>query len=108
MAEYIERGALKAKLALFCSENCSKCTDIDCGKCFLTNIINTSIAADVAPVVHGKWREVDGEDVGSEWYCTACRNRRTFLYDMSLDDMKECYLYCPNCGAKMDGGNNNG
>lgn len=57
---------------------------------------------DAAPVVHGKWREVDDECVGTEWCCTACRQRRAFMYDMSLDEMKECYLYCPNCGAKMD------
>ena len=30
------------------------------------NELNLMPDADVAPVVHGKWREVDGEYVGSE------------------------------------------
>ena len=60
-------------------------------------------AADVAPVVHGEWIPVDEESPCDEWDCTACGQRRTFLCEMDMDDMRECYPYCPNCGAKMDG-----
>ncbi len=41
-------------------------------------------AADVAPVVHGRW-------FGT--VCTACGESTSFYYDCA---------YCPNCGAKMD------
>ena len=51
-------------------------------------------AADVAPVVHGKW--------GDNWIagsmlvkCSVC----------GFDCGANSFSYCPNCGAKMDGGN---
>ena len=52
-------------------------------------------AADVAPVRHGRWVKR-----GSRWQCTNCKVL------MSIDGTpKENLLnYCPNCGAKMDGG----
>lgn len=51
-------------------------------------------AADVAPVRHGRW----------EWYdsfsyrCSACKK-----YWIAPGDQYD-YHYCPNCGARMDGG----
>lgn len=58
--------------------------------------------ADVVPVVHGKWIPVDDAPPCGEWSCTACGDTRTFVFDMSADDMRDCYAYCPNCGARMD------
>lgn len=55
------------------------------------------------PVKRGRWVAVDGEEQPcDEWDCTACGQRRTFMCEMDADDMKECYPYCPNYGAKMD------
>ena len=53
-------------------------------------------AADVAPVRHGRWEEAsDGDGI----VCPFCRTDFcTIIYDT------ECFNYCPNCGAKMDGG----
>ena len=58
------------------------------------------------PVRHGEWvpAEGEGESPCDEWDCTACKQRRTFMYEMSEEDMSEYYPYCPNCGAKMKGG----
>ena len=51
-------------------------------------------AADVAPVVHGRW--VPAFHVGDCCYrCSECQ----FLRDAYLLDIGN---YCPNCGAKMD------
>ena len=52
-------------------------------------------AADVAQVWHGRWVKR-----GRRWQCTNCKVL------MSIDGTpKENLLnYCPNCGAKMDGG----
>lgn len=55
-------------------------------------------AADVAPVVHGRW---DGND------CTVCK--LPWNYNMVQDADDWGYFdpmpdYCPNCVAKMDGG----
>lgn len=46
-------------------------------------------AADVRPVVRGKWEQVD--DYRYPWGCTNCR--RTF---------SGRYNFCPNCGAMME------
>lgn len=53
-------------------------------------------AADVAPVVHGRWGtgRFNLETGNYEEQCTRCRN-------FSKEYGKP---YCPNCGAKMDGG----
>jgi len=50
-------------------------------------------AADVAPVVHGKWIE-HINDYENYCECDTCR----FIPDSPLDETN----YCPNCGAKMD------
>ena len=56
--------------------------------------------ADVAPIVHGRWEEAsDGDGI----VCPFCRTDFcTIIYDT------EYFNYCPNCGAKMDGGIGNG
>lgn len=50
-------------------------------------------AADVAPVVHGRWVPFHSEAAGDIQYCSACE----IGFDAKTD-------YCPHCGAKMDGG----
>lgn len=61
-------------------------------------IVASPPAADVAPVVHGRWeRDADGD-----WYCTNCDE----VVAICESGRKRTYRkpYCPNCGAKMDGG----
>lgn len=48
-------------------------------------------AADVVPVVHGKW---DDSLDGITPYCSVCGCTHKCLIRTPL--------YCPNCGAKMD------
>lgn len=51
-------------------------------------------AADVAPVVHGRWDVVEGRIENA--ICSKCgRHFQSYC---------EEYSYCPHCGAKMDGG----
>ena len=65
-------------------------------------IIETEPSADVAPVVHGKWKPVRyttycscGKSYETYHYlCTAC-NHVAYAQPYGLK-------YCPNCGAKMD------
>ena len=49
-------------------------------------------------VVHAKWERKPGTK--HEWWCPACK--RVFPYSYTSHN------YCPNCGAKMDGGNGDG
>ena len=63
--------------------------------------LERTIAADVAPVVHGRWvleREPDGKPYC--FHCSACDG------DFHNIGITVAYDYCPNCGARMDGGGN--
>ena len=52
-------------------------------------------AADVAPVRHGRWLQKKHKIFGNayDYVCSECG------CDYALAE----YNYCPNCGAKMDG-----
>lgn len=92
MAEYIDREEL---LELYETGN----TVIDKVGVVPLQVIRQNImdmpAADVAPVVHGRWIMHDDE-FGLTCECSACH----------IETMGDGN-YCPNCGAKMDGGNQN-
>lgn len=57
------------------------------------DLIEKAPAADVAPVIHGEWIWT-----GSCQVCSLCNEEQ-----YGLDTGR---YYCPNCGAKMDGGKN--
>lgn len=52
-------------------------------------------AADVAEVVHARWKRVR-----SNWYCTGCNKGYRITKGAP---MASSFSYYPNCGAKMDG-----
>ena len=55
-------------------------------------------AVDVAPVRHGRWEKQSGL-----YSCSECG--MTCPYDVQADVIEYWACnYCPNCGAKMDGG----
>ena len=91
MTEYIEREAVKEAIGFVhlhfvaCWENKS-----------LLDVINEIPAADVAPVRHGRWIEKDKYAFGTFYDCSICGNR--------ILDNGHSWNYCPNCGAKMEGG----
>jgi rubredoxin len=56
-------------------------------------------SVDAVPVVHGRWvhHYYDSvEPIDDKWYCSECH---------MCNDYRRTW-YCPNCGAKMDGGEN--
>ena len=56
--------------------------------------IDDAPTIDAVPVVHARW--VHGVTLGHEWRkCSAC---------LVSQGIFGCFTYCPNCGAKMDGG----
>ena len=64
--------------------------------CIASEILSLP-AADVAEVVHGKWGDnvIEGSMLVK---CSVC----------GFDCGANSFSYCPNCGAKMDGGKDNG
>ena len=92
MAEFIKREAV-IDLITRRYENPEICTQE----------INSIPAADVAPVVHGHWVEKElfipwcDDDVDIIYECSCCRT-----------ESGGTSPYCPNCGAKLDGGADNG
>ena len=91
MGEYIKREAV-IDLITRRYENPEICTQE----------INSIPAADVAPVVHGRW-EYNPPTINTygQLRCSICN---WWTLDPSVDSS---YSYCPNCGAKMDGGADN-
>lgn len=61
-------------------------------------IIDRKKAADVEPVRHGRWEKSD--KYKGFRICSACRD--CYVRRENLTDGK--WGFCPNCGAKMDGG----
>lgn len=64
-------------------------------------VIENIPAADVAPVVHGRWSDAGWGELPKHapygWACSVCEN-------ISFNSE---HNYCPHCGAKMDGGDGN-
>ena len=103
MAEYIEREALITKFK-----------KMELGEHGLVErlfadgvyaVIAAFPAADVAPVVHARWIHSRYEDCSEQFELVKCSQCNHEAYAMAF------YVrggnYCPNCGAKMDGGADN-
>lgn len=87
MAEYIDRGTAIAKLtALEVTEPSATMTDAK-------RLLADMPAADVAPVVYGRWTHLGGD----EWCCSACG----FVISTEGSWEKPTKKYCEDCGAKM-------
>lgn len=90
MAEYIDRGTAIAKLtALEVAEPNATMTDAK-------RLLADMPAADVAPVVYGRWTHLGGD----EWCCPVCG----FVITTEGSWDKPAKKYCEDCGAKMEGG----
>ena len=61
---------------------------------------------DAVPVVHGDWTAIE-DDWNEEtiYQCSVCKEEFVTIDGTPPENL---WNYCPNCGAKMDGGNENG
>ena len=110
MAEHIERAAAIDAV----SEVYFDTPDVNLSAEKFEAAINAIPTADVAPVVHGRWipvyeseitgwdPAVAGRDPIGGYICSACKEES--IYD--CNDEFVLSNYCPHCGAKMDGGDN--
>ena len=66
--------------------------------CVLKSTVDAMPTVDAVEVVHGRWEP--HPDAGGFERCSVCHD--CIIYDDWVDEPK--WYYCPNCGAKMDGG----
>ena len=84
MAEYIDREAFIEAVK-----------DIPMWGSVAVMFADSIPAADVAPVVHGRWVHLGGD----EWCCSACG----FVISTEGSWEKPTQKYCEDCGAKIEG-----
>lgn len=111
MIRYINAGELLEDLKHVYCLSCKKVNTFYCwNTCDVSDIINYVLSyepADVAPVVHAHWVNhknnyvpIDASgDVSRSAFCSNCREWLT-----ASDEYACRGNYCPNCGAKMDEG----
>lgn len=104
MAEYIEKATLLNRVIIPSICSCVQGPNAERLKKFCIDTVNNVSAADVAPVVHGKWL-----NFYNDYSCAECDRCGTIfeVTDNETDEglwnvFKLSYKYCPNCGAKMD------
>lgn len=107
MEEYIKRSEVFEQFdnadADVCETDDFGGVDYGFGMKNIKELINAIPAADVAPVVHGKWIvRFDGPYKRRRCYCSHC-GKHNGVGGIAQNQEKP---YCPNCGAKMDGGDN--
>ena len=130
MTEYIEREAISEEIRKYYYKNppnFSYGEGFDRGLDRAQRAILDAPTADVVPVRHGRWLlEANKDKVNCRWNVTAecsnCCDEKKEIWagffpnvpdwlarDTALIDAKSVKLsnYCPNCGAKMDGGDGN-
>lgn len=57
-------------------------------------------AADVQSVKRGEWKYCKNNGIIDTYICTNCHGK----VEMAIDVEPSKFKYCPNCGARMDGG----
>ena len=95
MAEYIERETAIKELMNDAPEQVGYSRE-DAADC-----IRYMDAADVVPVRHGHWISKNPRSYEWIFVCSNCG----YVDGYPFNDR---HNYCPNCGAKMDGGIDNG
>lgn len=103
MSDYIDRAALGIGL---CNRDIFREKSYADGWNAAVKILKEAPAADVREIKHGKWIKMDIIPDDPDYFCSECRN----FIDVATGKatpIERGLLYCPNCGTKMDGGNNN-
>ena len=104
MAEYIDRANLIARIKYYVTHTPKDKGEHYAYSVMLNEILNRP-AADVAPVVHGRWDDSGRYTFPSGNAAVRCTNCGCALTESEYH--LNNWNYCPVCGAKMDGGADN-
>lgn len=97
---------------------CVNCNYFDgkCRECQYAEAADMLVDAptvDAMEVIHGRWEDMWGGKYANPRYrCSVCKEKALYKQEqdelLTWHDVQALTLYCPNCGAKMDGGNEDG
>lgn len=80
------------------------CLEVEWGYEGIREDLYSLPVVDAVPVVHGEWLRADDDwNSLTTIQCSLCGEEWCFETDDDVSLLN--YKYCPNCGAKMDGGN---
>lgn len=100
MAEYIDRANLIARIKYYVTHTPEGKGEHYAYSVVLNEVLNRP-AADVVPVVHGKWIRPHWKN--SDYCCDCSECGGEAMHREYQWNKKGIYPICPNCGAKMDG-----
>ena len=97
MDEYIKREAAQEALKRFCEGMRQDMPRYPSAIILASKDIDKIPAADVVPVVHGRWIPFEHWVHKTFWKGKACS-----VCNANIGH-KTVFKFCPNCGARMDG-----
>lgn len=109
MNDLISREGLIKEVCGKCDGACDCCCEENCIQCKRPNMrcdfrkdLDEAPTVDAVPVVHGRWIEDTYSNTSYDADCSVCGEK--IKWNGCMTD----FNYCPNCGAKMDGGDDDG
>ena len=106
MTECVEREATIKRIKEVYCVGCNSYNGVRCRACGTgdaIDMIEDAPAADVDPVVHGRWDDSGRYTFPGGTTAVRCTNCGCALTESEYH--LNNWNYCPVCGAKMDGGN---
>lgn len=101
MTEYIQRNYIR-KMAMF---EMAYTMETETDAAAVLRMIDDAPAANVAPIVHGKWIRPHWENSNYCCNCSECGGEAMHRdYQWHKNGI---YPICPNCGCRMNGGADN-
>ena len=98
MAELIDRQALIKRLKIWDTPDTMD-------KILYNFALNRALempTIEAEPIKRGQWIKNDDR---SGWHCSCCGKDDLYAYPYTQNNERELQdFYCPNCGARMDGG----
>jgi len=103
MSDYIDRAALRIGL---CNRDVFENKGYADGWNAAVKILKEAPAADVQEIKHSEWIKTYNNPNDGHYYCPECHHNTDIATGIKTPRSRG-FFYCPYCGAKMDGGNNN-